>query len=147
MPMILNNNLPLFKGMFVLNPDTYKVCKIDSIGEIYIKVDTSPLSYGKSLIYPVIITSLRLNSFGFSSFKDDEKKVLYHEPKPENPDHDFYGEYDLREEYLLLSTAGRTIELDRVKYMHQIQLALINLGFTNLALKTEIQTTGKINTL
>lgn len=147
MPIILNNSFPLFKGMFVLNPNTYRACKITTIDDIHVKVNTSPLPFGRSLIYPVLMTSIRLSSFGFSTFKDDEKRVLYHEPNPKNPDHDFYGEYDLKEEYLLLSTAGRTIELDKVKYMHQLQLALINLGFTNLALKTEITTTGKINTL
>lgn len=140
------NNFPLFKGMLVLHPEKYDISRITSISEMgTVTINSGALLYGRSLICPITITSVKIGFFGFGVFKDDEQQILYHEPNPEDPDHNFYGEYNLKEGYLLLSAKGKTIELDEIKYIHQIQLALIGLGFYDLAMKTIVESAGKTN--
>ena len=143
----LPNNFPLFKGMLVYHPKTFNVSNISSIKESgTVTLGSGTLEYGRSLIYPVAITQVKLGFFGFGSFKNDDKS-FYHEPVKDNTEHNFYGEYDIKEHWLYLEGNGNRIEMNDVKFLHQIQMGLINIGCINLAINTVVLNTGKVKTI
>ena len=139
---------PVFKGMIVSNPITGSlsvVSEITSIGSV--KLDESNLIFGTSGIKPAFITTVRLGYYKFGIFEDDEKRVLYHEPDLTDKNHDFYGEYSIKENYLSLSYDGNNISLENIKYLHEFQLALILIGKKDLAIKTKVSGQGIAHTI
>jgi len=143
-----SNINPVFKGMIVSNPITCNpsvVTEITNLGAI--KLDESNLIFGISSIKPAFITTVRLGCYKFGIFRNDEKRVLYHEPDMTDKNHDFYGEYNIKENYLSLSYKGNSVSLENIKYIHEFQLALILIGKKDLALKTTINKQGVANTL
>jgi hypothetical protein len=139
---------PVFKGMIVSNPitcDLSVVTEITSLGAV--KLDESNLIFGVSNIKPAFITAVRLGCYKFGIFRNDEKRVLYHEPDMTDKNHDFYGEYNIRENYLSLSYQGNNVSLENIKYIHEVQLALILIGKKDLAIKTKINRLGVANIL
>lgn len=138
-------NYPVFKGMYVTHPDNYKMVQIEAIND-YGSVSLTgwgALIYGRSKILPSILTSRKVGQFGFGNFENDEDKILYHEPNPDDPNHNFYGEIDIKGQYILISSKKAKIEIENAKYIHELQEALILAGFGKLAVTPGLTSYGE----
>ena len=139
---------PAFKGMIVSNPITCDLSVVTEINDLgSVKLDENNATFSLSSLKPAFITTVRLGCYKFGIFKDDEKRVLYHEPDLTDEDHNFYGEYNIKEHYLSLSYEGNNISLEDVRYLHEFQLALILIGKKDLAIKTKVSRQGFAHTL
>ena len=138
-------DFPMFKGMYVTHPESYQMVQVESVtewGSVSL-VGWGSMVYGRSKIFPSILSSRKVGQLGFGNFEDDEDKILYHEPKPDDPDHDFYGEIDIRGKYILVSSKKAKIEIENARYMHELQQALIVAGFGKLAVTPGLTSYGE----
>ena len=137
----------IFKGMVVLDPVSFGITRVvamNDFGGLKLENDITERYHAKSTVYPVMITSVKIGFFGFGKFKTDEdNNVLYHEPIPDDPENNFYGEYNLKEKYLSLSGKNGNMELTEIQYVHELQAALMLFGYKRLALTSEISHAGK----
>ena len=138
-------DFPMFRGMYVTHPESYQMVQVESVNEFgsVSLVGWGSLSYGRSKILPSVLTSRKVGQLGFGNFEDDEDKILYHEPKPDDPDHDFYGEIDIKGMYILVSSKKAKVEIENARYMHELQQALILAGFGKLAVTPGLTSYGE----
>lgn len=124
-------------GFYIYHIGEAKPCKINEIKDGKIRCSLSETFFDPTCFRPVFATTSRVGEFGFKKFKDYRDFHLYHEPEFEG---DFYGEAhpyssDSIDEsgVLLFHTPATTYKNESFQWIHQLQIALIEIGREDLA--------------